>query len=241
MKLTKFAFFFVVVLVQFVCVFALMAAANAIHVVDEPYGHALAKPAITYASPYPAHGAVVGVEKEIFAPAYASPVVHKPLSAYATPVVHKAVYEHHDHHPHYAYDPHNHHMPVYSHAPAYQVAAKAIEYAPVATAHVAPAHVSHAYTTDPYAHGHAHVSHYGKTIVSPHSHVEKYDTRITNDHLYKVATPVVAAAPVHAVAPVHAAVAPVHAVPTHYAKTGYSDAATVAHATFSSSDAHYSW
>lgn len=58
-------------------------------------------------------------------------------------------------------------------------------YAPTAYAH-APAAYAHVPAT--YAHG--TVSHYGKTIATPHSIVNKYDTRyISDDSHYKVAYP----------------------------------------------------
>lgn len=237
--------------------FALLAAANAGYISDEHY------------APVHHHSAPVYAQKEIFTPAVApvyahsTPVVHKSLSAYATPVVQKTV-EYaapvqsihyatkpvYAHEPHYAYEPHHHH--VHSHTQAYPIAAKTIEYAPAhvaKTIEYAPTHVSYAepsygQTHQSIHHGHhGTVSHYGKTVVSPHSHVQKYDTRITNDH-YKVAA-VAAVAPIvhhhhepayHHVAPVKYATQAVqyaHAEPIQYAHAEpvqYAHAAPVQYA-----------
>lgn len=242
---------------QFVCLVAMLAGANAV-VVDDHYGHAPLYP--------------IGVQKQIFTPAYAAPayantaytapVVQKSLATYATPVVQKTVFGHHEHQPYYAYDPNYHHnMPVYSRA--YPSVAKAIEYAPATVAKTieyapsavaktyqyaspiaktvayapvvaksvayAPAHYAEpSYAHLAHHHVHPSVSHYGKTVVSPYSHVHKYDTRNSNEHVYGVASGVHDAVAVSAPIVAKAAVA-------------YSPAAAVAHATFQSSDAHYSW
>lgn len=61
-----------------------------------------------------------------------------------------------------------------------------------------PDYHHHNYHAHPYQHHHQHeapsyhgiVSHYGKTVATPHSYVNKYDTRIINDdphHHYNVA------------------------------------------------------
>lgn len=98
-----------------------------------------------------------------------------------TPVVHKTVqYDHHS---------------TPSHTLAYPIK-KAVGYAPIAkTISYAPAVYEQVHHHEPtYQHTHESVernnagtvSHYGKTVSSPHSHVQKYDTRVTNEQ-YKVA------------------------------------------------------
>lgn len=208
---------------QLVCFFAFLAAANAIYVTDDHhhYGHA---PAPIVAKTYSSAALV--------SPVYSSaPIIHKSPIAYTAPVVQKTIGvapvhstyyaskglyaypdHHHNHHQHYAYEP---------------VATKAIEYAP---AHVAKT-IEYAPTLN-------------KAI--DYAHVQKYDTRFTNDHHYKVAVPAVATAPIYAAAPaiVHHEPSYHHSPSAHYAHAApiaYSSAAAVAHATFQSADAHYSW
>lgn len=218
---------------------------------------------------------------------YATPVHHKTIE-YAAPVhktieypaVHKTIeYAAPVHNLHYSTEKHISSVP--SHTLAYAVApAKTVSYTPAV-------YESHHHAQPTYGHTHESVershdgtvSHYGKTISTPHSHVQKYDTRITNDqHHYKVAAavPVVHqyahhdvpsvhhyahSAPTAYVAPAvqhqytaahhvatpvhhHYAAAPqyAHAAPVVAHKTvSYSPADVVAHATFESADAHYSW
>lgn len=100
------------------------------------------------------------------------------------------------------------------------------------------------------------VSHYGKTLSTPHSHVQKVDTRITNDQYKLTAVPVVhkyEAAPVQYTQYSHAATPVQYSTPVQYqqyshaapvlAKTtiSYSPANVVAHATFEGTNAHYAW
>lgn len=156
-------------------------------------------PVAKYAYAEPAVNHVYSTVKEIsHTPVYSAPVhdsVHyAPVQKTVeyTPVVHKTV----------------HSTP--SHTLAYPIK-KAVAYAPIAkTISYAPAAVyeqvhhhepTYQHTHESVERNHAGtVSHYGKTISTPHSHVQKYDTRVTNEH-YKVA-----AVPVPAV---HYKVAPV--------------------------------
>lgn len=106
------------------------------------------------------------------------------------------------------------HYPTQSHTLAYPIK-KAVAYAPIAktisyapAAVFEPAHHHHHHHEPTYQHTHESVernnagtvSHYGKTVSTPHSHVQKYDTRVTNEHYkvaavptlhYKVSSPVV--------------------------------------------------
>lgn len=113
----------------------------------------------------------------------------------------------------------------------YSAGEKHIHTVPSQTLAIVPAH--HKQPAVYESHGHTHesvmrdhdgtVSHYGKTLSTPHSHVHKEDTRIVKDQYY--ASPVVAhPAPVHhystVAAPVvhhqYKAVAPVAADVHHY-------------------------
>ncbi|KAJ6633640.1 Larval/pupal cuticle protein H1C, partial [Pseudolycoriella hygida] len=140
-----------------------------------------------------------------------------------TPVVHKNV--HYDHH---STPSHTLAYPVKK-IQAYAPIAKTISYAPAAV--IEPVHhhePTYQHTHESVERNHAGtVSHYGKTVSTPHSHVQKLDTRVTNEH-YKVA----------AVPTVHYKVAPVvhHEAPEvhHYTHSTpvaleYSQPAPVQH------------
>lgn len=226
--------------------------ANAGYITSDPHygGAPVAKVASYSSAPLVSqvYSSVGAVEKQIFTPSYvsAAPVV-KSLSAYATPVQSyavepKQVYEHQ---PQYAYDPHHH---IHSHTQAYPVAAKTIEYAPAThvtkTIEYAP---SHAVASYGHAHHHGAVSHYGHIATAP---VAVAAAPITVAHAPQYAHPGQYA---HAGHYAHASPAAhyAHASPAaHYehvpaviAKTAvaYSPADAVAHATFQSNHAHYSW
>lgn len=149
-----------------------------------------------------------------------------------TPVIHKSVqYDHH------STPSHTLAYPINNKAGTYAPIAKTISYAPAAV--FEPTH----HHEPTYQHTHESVdrsnagtvSHYGKTVSTPHSHVQKYDTRVTNEH-YKIA----------AVPAVHYKIAPAahHEVPDvhHYKHSTpvgleYSQPAQVQH--YSAPVQHY--
>lgn len=139
----------------------------------------------------PSHTLAYPVQKAVTHETVQYTPVHKTVEY--TPVVQKNVH---------SYD---HHYSTPSHTLAYPIQ-KAVAYAPIAKtiSYAAPTTVHHHEPTYQHTHesverNHAGtVSHYGKTVSTPHSHVQKYDTRVTNEQ-YKVA---VAPAVHYKVAPV---------------------------------------
>lgn len=201
-------------------------------------------PKIAYTAPSVNH--VYSTVKEIsHTPVYSAPVhdsVHyAPVQKTVeyTPVVHKSVqYDHH------STPSHTLAYPIKK-AVAYAPIAKTISYAP--TAVFQPVH----HHEPTYEHTHQSVernnagtvSHYGKTVSTPHSHVQKYDTRVTNEHYKVAAVPAVQ----YKIAPVvHHEVPEVHHY-THSTPVGleYSQPAQVKHYTapvqhYSAPVQHYS-
>lgn len=174
----------------------------------------------------PVHHYSAPVESVQYAP------IHKTVEY--TPVVHKTVqYDHH------STPSHTLAYPI-KQAVAYSPIAKTISYAPAAVYEQAHHHEpTYQHTHESVERNHAGtVSHYGKTVSTPHSHVQKYDTRVTNDHYKVAAVPAVQ----YKVAPVvHHQVPDVHHY-THSKPVGieYSQVAPVQHHYTAPVQSHYS-
>jgi len=259
---------------KFVVLFSLLAAVNA----GDLSGYVHYAPHVEKTIQYAAPVATVAKTVEYAAPAYAktvqyaAPVYAKTIQYAAEPAYAKTI--------EYA-------APAYAKtvqyaAPAY---AKTVQYAaPVATKTIYPAAATPVYATakavydhepiqyDNYHaktiaypslghYGHGTVSHHGKIIATPHSILNKYDTRIISEepHYTKYATaaiPTVYKSPIAYPTVVKTPVVPV--VKSHYepeyhhsyahaapvlkaAAVSYSPASVVSHATFESANTHYAW